>query len=151
MSKQLSRERLVVQRFAPRVADIAAYEKLPASLQTALCEEEDWIFRSHMQWWFLWDKFHRDWWAYGGASEFSEGILYIGPTLVRPNCRGLGLQVYLIKQRLSWAKKNDYSVVRTSTYSDNIYSNNNLIKTGFRLVKPWNPAERHSLYWEKWL
>lgn len=75
---------------------------------------------------------------------------YLGPTFVKPEFRGFGLQTYLIKRRIIEARKRGYIRAVSSTFWDNLPSNNNLIRCGFHLIESWHPEpEPRTLYWEK--
>ena len=110
----------------------------------------DWA--SPQMYWFV--IFHKqEWVGYGGLRshgiEGEHNLCYTGPTLIRSAWRGQGLQVKLIKKRLRLAKKLGYTKVISSTLVNNYASNNNLIKCGFKMRKPWLEQESDSLYWEK--
>jgi GNAT superfamily N-acetyltransferase len=70
---------------------------------------------------------------------------------VDPKHRGHGLQIRLMRVRISKARKLGYSHL-ISECTDTIWSANNFIRAGFRIYQPRNPwAFKNSIYWIKTL
>jgi GNAT superfamily N-acetyltransferase len=101
-------------------------------------------------WWIVYDGKKPV--AYAGASYLKEkNRVYLCRVGVLDEYRGLGLQKELIKKRLQWAKTCGADAAVTYTDGDNIYSSNNLIKSGFLLYIPDFPwgSSPDALYWVK--
>lgn len=106
---------------------------------------------AHVTWrsaeYFWWVAFcDNKWVAYIAMRWHNSTQLYLGPAFVKENFRGLGLQSKLIRASIAHARRLKISSVIASTDCDNYFSSNNLIKAGFRLIKPW--LDVHGLYWE---
>lgn len=107
---------------------------------------------AHVTWrsseYFWWVAFYnKSWIAYGAMRWHNATQLYIGPTFVKEEFRGLGLQLRLIRARIRYAKRvlKAKSII-SSTDCYNYFSGNNLIKAGFKLAEPW--LQVHGLYWK---
>src|ERR1019366_3836721 len=92
-----------------------------------------------MYWFVIFDN--KQWVGYAALRVHDAITLYSGPTYIKPDFRGQGLQVKLLKKRINLAKKLGYSRIISSTYYHNYPSNNSLIKCGFRLICPWLEQE----------
>jgi GNAT superfamily N-acetyltransferase len=132
-----------------QVKDIFAVDK---SLTKHLWEywqitQDNWL--SPQSYWFV--IFDGDEWiAYGAARVHNITSIYLGPTYVKENYRGQGLQVKLIKRRIRLAKRLGHTKVISSTFTNNFASINNLIECRFKMVKTWlSEPEPHTLYWER--
>jgi ribosomal protein S18 acetylase RimI-like enzyme len=89
--------------------------------------------------------------GFAGISESYQvhGRGYLCRAGVLPKFRGMGLQVKLIRKRIDYAKKQDWTSVVTDTYQ-NPASSNSLIKCGFKLFEPTYPwGFTNALYWRK--
>lgn len=97
--------------------------------------------------------YKKEWVGYACIRHHSrneiDSVCYFGPTYIKLQFRGQGLQTKLIKRRLKLAKRLGYTKGISSTLTDNYPSCNSLIKCGFKLIKPWLNQEYNSLYWEK--
>ncbi len=108
---------------------------------------------------WLWVVFDEsEWVAYGNMYVYGQEQVCVGPTFVKRDYRGQGLQVKLLKRRLRFAKKLGYKTVYSCTYMNNFPSINNLIKTGFSLIRCWISADSdgidcccggNCLHWQK--
>lgn len=105
-------------------------------------ESPGWNDSQHW-WWVVFDG--NKWVGYGGLRVHDAESVYSGPTYIKQEYRGQGLQFKLLKLRLRFAKKLGFSHILSSTSCDNFHSNNNLIKAGFHLIKGW--IEEEGLYW----
>jgi GNAT superfamily N-acetyltransferase len=103
-------------------------------------------------WWIVYDGDEPI--AYAGAVYLKDkNSVYLSRSGVTEDYRGYGLQRKLIQKRVKWAKDMGADCVVTYTDSDNIYSSNNLIKSGFLLYLPdfpWGSAD-DALYWKRTL
>lgn len=71
------------------------------------------------------------------------------PCEVKPEFRGHGLQKKFLQVREDWCRYNGYLTLNSLTFTDNIYSINNLIACGYKLRKPFYASNGKGLYWEK--
>ncbi len=85
--------------------------------------------------WFICLGDNKEWVAYGGYRKIDEQNVYFGPTFVKEEFRGKGLQRKLIRARLGYAKKEKYKCAITSIYTYNYISGNNIIAEGFKLTR----------------
>jgi len=90
--------------------------------------------------------------CYCGIKIF-EDVAYLSRAGVMPTAQGKGYQSRMIKKRLEYARKLGITRVVTDTVASNTASNNNLIKTGFRMYQPglngWKNPAPALIYWEK--
>lgn len=107
-------------------------------------EKPTWYTPKHF-WWTV--TYKGEWVGYAGARIHDEETLYIGPTYIKNEYRGKGLQKRLIMARIRFAKKNGFKKLISSTNWDNYWSSNNLIKCGFFLIKAWDNINEVGLYW----
>lgn len=93
-----------------------------------------------------------------GSYEVHEpdNAAYLNGCGVLPCFRGLGIQHSLLKKRFKHARFNGLELAYTYSAPDNIYSNNNLMRSGMRLWRPahwmgesWPANGRPWLYWLK--
>lgn len=101
------------------------------------------------------------WWiAHFGGLEFPAGFAgirfdhthkmgYLCRAGVLKAHRGAGVQLRLIKTRISYARSKGIRRLITDTVAGNYHSANNLIRAGFRLFNPAIPydAGEGSLFW----
>ncbi len=85
--------------------------------------------------WFIayWDKIYA---GFCGFFVLGDTTCYIGPTDVKEEFRGRGIQTALIQHRLEYASLLNLRGVWSRTDCDNLTSANNLIRAGFRLARP---------------
>lgn len=85
--------------------------------------------------------------VYQGEELFAFGGLeltttaYMGPVFVFPEHRGKGVQRYLIKERILYAKIAGYSVLTTCAYDGNVASMKNIEQCGFNFTGRVNDNE----------
>lgn len=143
------RQKLIVRK-VKNIFDIS--DDLTNNLQELWgVNKPNWLTPVHY-WWVVFDitdKNNPVWVGYGAARIHDQVTLYVGPTFIKEEYRGLGLQKKLLKTREKFAKKTGFSVLISSTNCDNIWSGNNLIRCGFTQRKPWDELSQHGLYWEK--
>lgn len=92
-----------------------------------------WIFRNQYFWWVVLDG--DEWVAYAGLSHFDENTFYLGPTFVKEQYRGKGLQSRLIKLREMYVQiflEGDGLI--SFVEKTNIVSAKNLKENGFVVV-----------------
>lgn len=114
----------------------------------------------------LYPKVHKDvhWWylrdlqrpgapkvGFGGVCVYDNGETgFLCRSGVLPQYRGQGLQRRLIQVRERWMRKRGIDTSISYTLTSNLQSNNNLIRSGYRLYRPnWEFKEEHWLYWYK--
>lgn len=85
--------------------------------------------------WFVVFNDVSEWVAFGGYREIDEERVYFGPTYVKEEYRGMGLQKRLIRARLDKAKEDGYQEAISSIYTYNYISGNNLIACGFKMIR----------------
>lgn len=89
--------------------------------------------------------------GFGGYRLIEGGdTAFLNRAGVLPFFRGRGIQRRLIRTRLSHAKRSGARVAITYTTADNVWSANNLIRTGFVMYRPqqyW--AGNEMVYWWK--
>lgn len=89
--------------------------------------------------------------GFAGMRLIEEGqTVFLCRAGVRDGYRGRGLQLRMIRIRVSAARKLGARVAVTYTRPDNVWSSNNLIRAGFEMYRPaeyW--AGREMLYWWK--
>lgn len=89
--------------------------------------------------------------GFGGYRLIDGGeTAFLNRAGVLPFFRGRGIQKRLIRTRLSHAKRAGARVAITYTTADNIWSANNLIRTGFIMYRPkeyW--VGKEMIYWWK--
>lgn len=83
-------------------------------------------------WFVLWNG--KTWLGYGGYREIDSDRVYFGPTFVKEEFRGMGLQGKLIRARLKKAKNDGYLEAISSIYAYNHQSGNNLIAASFKMT-----------------
>ncbi len=108
--------------------DVHKYE----GLAQAIVDSRGRLDLSNRLWFVIWNG--RDWLSYGGYREIDSERVYFGPTFVKEEFRGIGLQRKMIRVRLKRAKKDGYSEAVSSIFTFNHWSGNNLIAEGFRLA-----------------
>jgi GNAT superfamily N-acetyltransferase len=105
-------------------------------------------------WWWAWE--------WGGWNTPKEPVAWAGMIPSRypnagyfkrvgvlPQHQGNGLQLRLMRAIERRARGNGWDKIYSDT-TDNRPSDNNFIKSGYRLFDPESPwAFKHSLYWEK--
>lgn len=106
----------------------------------------DWT-TSKSYWWYGYDKY--GWMSYAALRVHDEESMYLGPTYVKQEYRGQGLQTKFLAKRIVFAKQLGFKKLLSSTSIDNYPSSNNLIKHKFYLREPWFGIEAGSLYWQK--
>ncbi len=84
--------------------------------------------------WFVVYNDNNEWMSYAGIQLNWYGCVsvYMGPSFVREEFRGKGLQRKMMQFRENWAKENGYSVLTTCAYEDNIYSRRNIEAEGYK-------------------
>lgn len=85
--------------------------------------------------WFVLFTNPKEWVGYGGYRKIDDSNVYIGPTMIKEEYRGKGLQRNLIRARLRYAKKEKYKYAISNIYTYNYISGNNLIAEGFRMAR----------------
>ena len=88
---------------------------------------------AHQHWWVIFDSEGNEV-GFGGAYHNSDYEIYLGPTYILKSCRGFGLQRRLIKSRVDWAKRKNYQYAVSYVDATNVFSANNLIRSGFLLT-----------------
>jgi GNAT superfamily N-acetyltransferase len=106
----------------------------------------DWT-TSKSYWWYGYDKY--GWMAYAALRVHDEESMYLGPTYVKQEYRGKGIQNKFLAKRIAFAKELGFKKLLSSTSIDNYPSSNNLIKNKFYLRPAWFGIEPGSLYWQK--
>ena len=88
--------------------------------------------------------------CYCGIKLYEE-MAYLNRAGVMPVARGKGYQKKMINKRVTFAKEQGIPCVVTDTVASNIPSNNNLIKTGFKMYDPglygWKEYGPSLVYW----
>lgn len=94
-------------------------------------------------WWIVVPA--KAWKAFTGAIDITVGHgvgLYFGPTFVKEEFRGQGLQRKMMDAKLKFAFiENHYDYVVSSVFADSITSANNLIEAGFRIIPNFDYGE----------
>jgi predicted GNAT family acetyltransferase len=89
--------------------------------------------------WFVIFNEEGQWMGFGGYRKIDDTKCFLGPTMVKPEFRGKGLQGQLISIRLDKAKedgyKEAYSYFSTLNITNGYKSGNNLLKAGFKLCR----------------
>lgn len=92
----------------------------------------------------------QNWAGFAGIQlDFDSKSVMMTPCEVKPEFRGHGLQKKFLQVREDWCRYNGYLTLNSLTFTDNIHSINNLIKSGFTLRKPFFGSNGKGLYWEK--
>lgn len=100
-------------------------------------------------WWISYDEHGYTGFGSVRPSQRWHDTIYLSRAGVLPHARGQGIQRKLISVRLTYAKRNGFTWAISDTF-DNIPSANNLIASGFRLVRPTEPwGLPESLHWTK--
>jgi len=137
---------VVIKRVNPLNPVIAqALKKLQKS-----CLPCDTVYDVAEGWW--WIGYYNDMpVAFAGLVKSSQwhGTGYLCRAGVLRVCQGHGVQKKLIKARMQYAKKLDFTHVVTDT-RDNPASANSLISCGMKMYDPRSPwAYKESCYWIK--
>ena len=102
-------------------------------------------------WWVLWaDGVEAGYGAMRFVEAYDGAAAYMTRVGILPRFRGRGLQKWLVRARVRYAKSVGVARVVTYTICENHPSSNNLIKCGFRVYQPkiqW--AGRNVIYWER--
>ena len=106
----------------------------------------DWL-TSKSYWWVVYSG--QNWIGYSAFRIHDEESVYLGPTFVKAEHRGKGLQKILINKRVNMAKKMGFQKIITSTLMTAYSSSNNLIKCKFHLRPAWFELESETLYWQR--
>jgi GNAT superfamily N-acetyltransferase len=110
---------------------------------------EDELEGPHCYWWLAYHGVEVAGFAGMIPSSKWHNVAYFKRAGVDPKHRGNGLQIRLMRVRISKARKLGYSHL-ISECTETIWSANNFIKAGFKLYEPRNPwAFKNSLYWIK--
>lgn len=80
-----------------------------------------------------------------------DKVGFSGPTFVEEWARGHGLQRRFIEAKERHARQLGLERIRSSTDVDNVWSANNLIRSGYLLEPCWDPRYPHDLYFVKTL
>ena len=90
--------------------------------------------------------------CYCGVKMY-DNVAYLSRAGVMPLARGKGYQKKMIDRRLDYVKKQGVTRVVTDTIAGNTASNNNLIRSGFKMYDPgangWKTPHSSLIYWEK--
>ena len=105
--------------------NIQQVERLPDDVQKEYFDFQDVI-------WFVSYNDKAEWMGFGGIRMDMSDYPYFGPTYVKPEHRGLGLQRKLIEAREEWCRKNGYSGLTSCAYEANLHSRKNLEACGFK-------------------
>ena len=116
----------------------------------------DHIFKWNLNWprfsmeryyWIVYDE-KDNWVGYASLGKYNDTSLYCGPTYIKPEYRGNGLQLKLLEIRERFAKKMEFKQLLSCTELENVISSNNLIKRKFTLIDAID-KEYKCLYWKK--
>lgn len=88
-----------------------------------------------------------EWIGYGGIQVDPEWKPYLGPSYVRPEHRGKGVQKKLLAKRIDFLEDNGYTVCTTCALHHNIYSIRNIEKCGFTYTHTETTKLGGTLYW----
>lgn len=132
-----------------RIKDIFSVDKtLTRSLYDNFGYEHPTWVDPHYYWWVIFHK--KNWIGYSGLRVHDANSLFLGPMFIKPEYRGQGLQLKLIKKRQRLAKKMGCHRLISSALDTNYPSINNLLKCGFLLIPSWlETPEINMLYFEK--
>jgi GNAT superfamily N-acetyltransferase len=85
--------------------------------------------RSIQALWFV--QYEGGAWAGFGGLQFHRAFPYLGPTFVRPEFRGRGIQKGLVAARVQWLRDQKYTRAITIVDDHNVYSIRNVTGSGF--------------------
>lgn len=85
-----------------------------------------------MIWFTVYPILAHEWLAYSCIQICENGSYYFGPTFVKPEWRGQGLQRMLIEAKEDYARRHGCKHIISSAYLDNTISINNMLKCGFK-------------------
>jgi L-amino acid N-acyltransferase YncA len=91
--------------------------------------------RSRTYWWVGFA--HQEWVAYSALSVFDFQTMYVGPTFVKPEARGRGLQRVILSLKEEFARSLGVKRLVGVVDEPNPASVKNLEALGFRKVAPW--------------
>lgn len=106
---------------------------------------DDWVGDDH-EYWFATDEKER---VVGFASAIHHsdcGGVYLSRCGVLPEGLGQGLQMRFIRSRILWARRSGAKFVYTYTTIKNYSSLCNLLKCGFRFVRPPGDWRRYHCF-----
>jgi GNAT superfamily N-acetyltransferase len=91
------------------------------------------VILKKMVWFVAYEKDIINWAAYAGI-QVRPKEYYFGPVYVKPEYRGQGLQLRLLRIREEYARERGVHRLTSCAYSSNPYSINNLLKAGFNEI-----------------
>lgn len=91
------------------------------------------VYNIDFHWWVAYKN--KKWVGFAGLRLITDEISYVGPTFVKPEARGQGLQLRFFRIRERFTKKNNRTKMVCRVDYDNPWSANNCIRAGFHLEK----------------
>lgn len=91
------------------------------------------------------------WVGYGGYRKIDNERVYSGPTFIKEEFRGKGLQRKLIRARIAQAKKDGYKESVSCVDNYNHHSGNNLIAEGYRMtsIPSYYDIEQYEVWFKR--